>query len=58
MKVLVIGGTLFIGRRLVEDGPHENLMRTGGRYAALYRLQSGLHDVANDHDGLPKRSAI
>lgn len=46
------------GGRLIEDGPHENLMKTGGRYAALYRLQSGLHDVANDHDGLPNRSAI
>ncbi|MGN6463056.1 MAG: ATP-binding cassette domain-containing protein, partial [Pseudolabrys sp.] len=46
------------GGRLIEDGPHENLMKTGGRYAALYRLQSGLHDVANDHDGPLNRSAI
>jgi subfamily B ATP-binding cassette protein HlyB/CyaB len=35
------------GGRLIEDGPHEKLIRTGGRYAALHRLQSGLHDVAN-----------
>jgi len=28
--------------RLIEDGTHEKLMRTGGRYATLHRLQSGL----------------
>jgi subfamily B ATP-binding cassette protein HlyB/CyaB len=32
--------------RLVEDGRHEELIRTGGRYAALYVMQGGLHDVA------------
>jgi subfamily B ATP-binding cassette protein HlyB/CyaB len=26
--------------RLIEDGSHENLIKTGGRYAALHRLQS------------------
>ena len=31
--------------RLVEDGKHDELIRTGGRYANLYRLQSGLHEV-------------
>jgi subfamily B ATP-binding cassette protein HlyB/CyaB len=31
--------------RLVEDGSHDELIRTGGRYAALHRLQSGLHEV-------------
>jgi subfamily B ATP-binding cassette protein HlyB/CyaB len=31
--------------RLVEDGRHEELMRSGGRYAALVRLQGGLHEV-------------
>ncbi len=29
--------------RLVEDGCHEELIRTGGRYAKLYSLQGGLH---------------
>ena len=29
--------------RLVEDGTHEELMKSGGRYAHLYRIQSGLH---------------
>jgi ATP-binding cassette, subfamily B, bacterial HlyB/CyaB len=27
--------------RLVEDGSHDELIRTGGRYASLHRLQSG-----------------
>jgi subfamily B ATP-binding cassette protein HlyB/CyaB len=27
--------------RLVEDGTHDTLIRTGGRYAALHRLQAG-----------------
>jgi subfamily B ATP-binding cassette protein HlyB/CyaB len=31
--------------RLIEDGTHDDLVRTGGRYASLYRLQSGIHEV-------------
>ncbi len=31
--------------RLVEDGSHDELIRTGGRYATLHRLQSGIHEV-------------
>ena len=31
--------------RLVEDGTHDTLIKTGGRYAALHRLQGGLHEV-------------
>jgi subfamily B ATP-binding cassette protein HlyB/CyaB len=31
--------------RLVEDGSHEVLIRNGGPYSALYRLQGGLHEV-------------
>jgi ATP-binding cassette, subfamily B, bacterial HlyB/CyaB len=31
--------------RLVEDGTHDDLIHTGGRYAALYRLQSGIHEI-------------
>ena len=30
---------------LIEDGPHDDLIRTGGRYAALYRVQAGLHEA-------------
>jgi subfamily B ATP-binding cassette protein HlyB/CyaB len=31
--------------RLVEDGNHDTLIKTGGRYASLHRLQGGLHEV-------------
>jgi subfamily B ATP-binding cassette protein HlyB/CyaB len=31
--------------RLTEDGKHDELIRTGGRYATLYRLQSGIHEI-------------
>ena len=31
--------------RLVEDGSHDTLIKTGGRYASLHRLQGGLQDV-------------
>jgi subfamily B ATP-binding cassette protein HlyB/CyaB len=36
--------TLDAGR-LIEDGTHEDLIKTGGRYASLHRLQAGIHDV-------------
>ncbi|HWK46331.1 MAG TPA: type I secretion system permease/ATPase [Stellaceae bacterium] len=31
--------------RLVEDGSHEDLIRSGGRYAQLHYLQAGISDV-------------
>jgi ATP-binding cassette, subfamily B, bacterial HlyB/CyaB len=31
--------------RLIEDGSHDELINTGGRYANLHRLQAGLHEV-------------
>ena len=31
--------------RITEDGTHHELIRQGGRYASLYRLQSGIHEI-------------
>jgi ABC-type multidrug transport system ATPase subunit len=31
--------------RVVEDGSHDHLIKTGGRYASLHRLQAGIHEV-------------
>ena len=31
--------------RLVEDGTHDQLIKTGGRYASLHRLQGGVYEV-------------
>ena len=31
--------------RLVEDGTHDDLIQNGGRYANLYRMQAGIHEV-------------
>jgi len=30
---------------LVEEGTHEELLKQSGRYAQLYRLQSGISNV-------------
>jgi len=31
--------------RHIEEGTHDELVRTGGRYATLYRMQGGIHEV-------------
>src|SRR6266545_3833618 len=33
------------GGCMVEDGSHDSLIKTGGRYASLHRLQAGIHEV-------------
>jgi subfamily B ATP-binding cassette protein HlyB/CyaB len=32
--------------RIVEDGPHDELIRANGRYASLWNIQGGAHDAA------------
>jgi subfamily B ATP-binding cassette protein HlyB/CyaB len=32
--------------QIVEDGTHDELIRSKGRYAILHMMQSGLHEVA------------
>lgn len=34
--------------RILEDGAHDELLRRGGRYATLYRMQAGIREVAAD----------
>jgi ATP-binding cassette subfamily B protein len=37
--------------RLVEQGAHEQLLATGGRYGELYRLQADAYDLAAPEGG-------
>jgi len=46
MKAIAAGRIVTLDRgRLVEDGSHDTLIKTGGRYASLHRLQGGFHEV-------------
>ena len=38
-------GKIVPSGRVTEDGTHDQLVRKGGRYATLYRLQSGINEV-------------
>jgi subfamily B ATP-binding cassette protein HlyB/CyaB len=31
--------------RIIEDGTHDELVRTGGRYAMLHRMQAGIQEI-------------
>lgn len=31
--------------RVIEDGSHQDLVKSGGRYSKLYRLQAGFHEI-------------
>jgi ABC-type multidrug transport system fused ATPase/permease subunit len=31
--------------KLIQDGTHDELIRTGGRYANLHRLQAGIQEI-------------
>jgi hypothetical protein len=33
--------------RLAEDGSHDEWVKTGGRYASLFRLQAGVREVSS-----------
>ena len=37
-RIITLEGGMF------EDGTHEDLIRSKGRYATLYRMQAGLHE--------------
>ncbi len=38
--------------RLIEDGTHDELIRTGGRYASFHRMQGGIHEVGIHEVGI------
>jgi len=45
MSITQVDRILFLERgRLVEQGSHETLMRLGGGYAALFKLQAEMHN--------------
>lgn len=39
--------------RLVEDGTHEELIHTNGRYATLHDIQAGSHDIRQKNHPVP-----
>jgi ATP-binding cassette, subfamily B, bacterial HlyB/CyaB len=44
--------------RVVEDGGHDHLIKTGGRYASLHRLQAGIHEVQPQLDAIVDRRGL
>jgi len=41
--------------RLVEDGSHDRLIASGGRYASLHRMQAGIHPLLDSAATSPRQ---
>ena len=44
--------------RIVEDGKHDELIRSNGRYAKLHYLQAGIHDVRSENHPVSQKEVL